>query len=330
LNTGIDEGDVYDLIVVGAGPSGLAAAVYGASEGLHVLVLESTGPGGQAGASSLIENYLGFPMGISGQDLANRAFVQAEKFGAQIAIARAALGIKCVQPPYTIELDDGGSVRGRSIIVAAGAQYRKLNLSNIAQFEGAGIYYGATKVEAQLCGDAEVAVVGGGNSAGQAALFLSESARHVCIVVRGPGLADTMSRYLVARIEASPQITVKPWFEIEALEGGAHLERIRWRNTKTGTSETHEIQHVFLMTGANPNTAWLGGCLELDEKRFIKTGADLGPGWPANRPPYLLETSVPGIFAVGDIRSGSVKRVASAVGEGSMAVQFVHRVLAGN
>jgi thioredoxin reductase (NADPH) len=330
LNTGIDEGDVYDLIVVGAGPSGLAAAVYGASEGLHVLVLESTGPGGQAGASSLIENYLGFPMGISGQDLANRAFVQAEKFGAQIAIARAALGIKCVQPPYTIELDDGGSVRGRSIIVAAGAQYRKLNLSNIAQFEGAGIYYGATKVEAQLCGDAEVAVVGGGNSAGQAALFLSESARHVCIVVRGPGLADTMSRYLVARIEASPQITVKPWFEIEALEGGAHLERIRWRNTKTGTSETHEIQHVFQMTGANPNTAWLGGCLELDEKRFIKTGADLGPGWPANRPPYLLETSVPGIFAVGDIRSGSVKRVASAVGEGSMAVQFVHRVLAGN
>jgi thioredoxin reductase (NADPH) len=206
----------------------------------------------------------------------------------------------------------------------------KAESANIAQFEGAGIYYAATKVEAQLCGDVEVAVVGGGNSAGQAALFLSELARHVYILVRGPGLADTMSRYLIARIEASREITLKPWTEIEALEGGAHLERIRWRDTKTGASETHEIQHIFLMTGANPNTAWLGGCLALDEKHFIKTGADLGPDWPASRPPYLLETSVPGIFAVGDIRAGSVKRVASAVGEGSMAVQFVHRVLAGN
>jgi thioredoxin reductase (NADPH) len=329
LNTGIDEGDVYDLIVVGAGPSGLAAAVYGASEGLKVLVLESTAPGGQAGASSLIENYLGFPMGISGQDLANRAFVQAEKFGAQIAIARAARGIKCEHPAYTIELDDGGSVRGWSVIIAAGAQYRKLNLPNLAQFEGAGIYYGATAVEAQLCGDAEVAVVGGGNSAGQAALFLSGGAKHVYILVRGPGLADTMSRYLIARIEARPEITVRPWTEIEALEGGTHLERVRWRDTKTGTPETHAIQHVFLMTGADPNTAWLGGCLALDGDHFIKTGPDLGLDWPASRPPYLLETSVPGIFAVGDIRAGSVKRVASAVGEGSMAVQFVHQILAG-
>jgi thioredoxin reductase (NADPH) len=329
LNTGIDEGDVYDLIVVGAGPSGLAAAVYGASEGLKVLVLESTAPGGQAGASSLIENYLGFPMGISGQDLANRAFVQAEKFGAQIAIARAARGIKCVRPPYTIELDDGGSVRGWSVIVAAGAQYRKLDLPNLAQFEGAGIYYGATSVEAQLCGDAEVAIVGGGNSAGQAAVFLSGRAKQVYILVRGSGLADTMSRYLIARIEARREIVVLPWTEIEALEGGTHLERVRWRNSKTGASEMHEIQHVFLMTGANPNTAWLQGCLALDENKFIKTGADLETDWPAGRPPYLLEASVPGIFAVGDIRAGSVKRVASAVGEGSMAVQFVHKILAG-
>jgi thioredoxin reductase (NADPH) len=328
LNLGIDEGDVYDLIVVGAGPSGLAAAVYGASEGLNVLVLESTAPGGQAGSSSRIENYLGFPTGISGQELAGRAFIQAEKFGAQIAIARSARVLKCDRPPYTIELDDGGSVQGRSIVVAAGAQYRKLDLPNLAQFEGAGIYYGATLVEAQLCGDAEVAIVGGGNSAGQAALFLSERARHVHLLVRGPGLVDTMSRYLIARIEASHAITLRPWTVIEALEGETHLERVRWRDTKTGLRETHEIQHVFLMTGANPNTAWLQGCLAMDEKHFIKTGTDLGPDWPASRPPYLLETSVPGIFAVGDIRAGSVKRVASAVGEGSMAVQFIHRVLA--
>jgi thioredoxin reductase (NADPH) len=331
LNAGIDEREVYDLIVVGAGPSGLAAAVYGASEGLHVLVLESTAPGGQAGASSRIENYLGFPTGISGQDLANRAFVQAEKFGAQIAIARsAARALKCAHPPYTIELDDGGSVQGRSIIVAAGAQYRKLDLPNLTRFEGAGIYYGATLVEAQLCGKVEVAVVGGGNSAGQAALFLSGFTKHVYILVRGSGLADSMSRYLIARIEACQEITLKPWTEIEALDGESHLERVRWRNVKTGTSETHDIQHVFLMTGANPNTAWLGECLALDEKHFIKTGTDLGLDWPVRRPPYLLETSVPGIFAVGDIRAGSVKRVASAVGEGSMAVQFVHKILAGS
>jgi thioredoxin reductase (NADPH) len=328
LNAGIDEGGVYDLIVVGAGPSGLAAAVYGASEGLNVLVVESTAPGGQAGASSRIENYLGFPTGISGQDLANRAFVQAEKFGARIAIARAARALKCVRPPYTVELEDGGSVRGRSIIVAAGAQYRKLDLPNLAQFEGAGVYYGATPVEAQLCGSSEVVIVGGGNSAGQAAIFLARFARHVYVVVRGPGLASTMSRYLISRIEACREITVKPWTEIEALDGVSRLERVRWRNTSTGTSEAHEIQHLFLMTGADPNSAWLQGCLDLDEKQFIKTGADLGLDWPMRRPPYLLETSVPGIFAVGDIRAGSVKRVASAVGEGSMAVQFVHKVLA--
>ena len=328
LNAGIDEGGVYDLIVIGAGPSGLAAAVYGASEGLNVLVVESTAPGGQAGSSSRIENYLGFPNGIAGQDLARRAFVQAEKFGANIAVARSARALKCARPPYTVELDDGAFVQGRSIIVAAGAQYRKLNLPNLARFEGTGVYYGATSVEAEMCAGQTVAVVGGGNAAGQAAVFLSSVAKRVYLLVRGPGLAETMSRYLISRIEACAEITQKMYTEIQALEGGAYLERIHWSNSKTGVKETEEIQHLFIMTGAEPNTSWLGECLALDNKQFIKTGADLGKAWPLPRPPYLLETSLPGVFAVGDIRAGSLKRVAAAVGEGSMAVQFVHKVLA--
>jgi thioredoxin reductase (NADPH) len=328
LNAGIDQGSVYDLIVVGAGPSGLAAAVYGASEGLNVLVVESNAPGGQAGSSSRIENYLGFPMGISGQELAGRAFVQAEKFGAQISVARSAAALKCARAPYAIGLDDGGFVQSRSIIVASGAQYRKLDLPNLAQFEGAGVYYGATLVEAELCRDREVAVVGGGNSAGQAAIYLSTFAKHVYILVRGPGLSETMSRYLISRIEACPEITVKTWTEIEGLEGNGHLERTHWRNTKTDQRHSCDVQHLFLMTGACPNTAWLQGCVAMDGKEFIKTGADVGEQWPLRRPPYMLETSLPGVFAVGDVRSGSLKRVAAAVGEGSMAVQFVHRVLA--
>jgi thioredoxin reductase (NADPH) len=328
LNAGIDEAAVYDMIVVGAGPSGLAAAVYGASEGLNVLVLEGNAPGGQAGASSRIENYLGFPMGISGQDLAGRAFVQAEKFGAHILVARAARALKCERPLYTIELDGGGSIQGRTVIVAAGAQYRKLDLPKLVQFEGVGVYYGATKVEAQVCGNEEVAVVGGGNAAGQAAIFLAGFAKHVYLLVRRRGLAHTMSRYLISRIEACQEITLKPWTEMEELDGETHLERIRWRDTRTGSTEVHEIRHLFVMTGANPNTEWLAGCLAVDNKQFIKTGAELGFDWPLRRAPYLLETSRPGVFAVGDIRAGSVKRVASAVGEGSMAVQFVHKVLA--
>ncbi len=327
LNVGIDESSIYDVVVVGAGPSGLAAAVYGASEGLNVLVLESHAPGGQAGSSSRIENYLGFPMGISGQDLAGRAFIQAEKFGAHIAVARTARALKGASPPYTIELNDGGSVLARSVIVAAGAQYRKLKLPNLAEFEGNGVYYGATPVEAQLCGGEEIAIVGGGNSAGQAAMFLAGSARHVCLVVRADGLAETMSRYLIARIESSPNITLKVCTEIEALEGNGRLERVRIRHMKTGTKEVHEIRHLFLMTGAKPNTAWLNGSLALDAKQFIRTGRDLGPDWPLDRAPYLLETSLPGVFAVGDVRAGSLKRVAAAVGDGSMAVQFVHLVL---
>jgi thioredoxin reductase (NADPH) len=333
LNTGIDETEVYDLIVIGAGPAGLAAAVYGASEGLHVLVVESHAPGGQAGSSSRIENYLGFPTGISGEDLASRAFVQAEKFGAQIAIARAARALRCARTPYAVELDDGATVQARSIIVAAGAQYRRLPLANLAQYEGLGVYYGATQIEAQLCGGDEIAIVGGGNSAGQAALYLSNYARHVHLIVRRAGLAETMSRYLISRIEACSQITLRPSTEVMALEGEGHLEQIRWRNNVDGETGACPVRHLFLMTGADPNTAWLDGCLALDAARFIKTGADLDPAelaqaWPATRPPHMLETSLPGIFAVGDVRSGSVKRVASAVGEGSMAVQFVHKVLA--
>jgi thioredoxin reductase (NADPH) len=228
-----------------------------------------------------------------------------------------------------VELDDGKAVQARSVIIAAGAQYRRLPLANLAQFEGSGVYYGATTVEGQLCEDAEVVVVGGGNSAGQAAMFLSSHARHVHLLVRRGGLEDTMSKYLISRIDACPQITLRPYTEVEALEGQGHLERVRWRQSHTGEAETRDIQYLFAMTGACPNTEWLNGCVALDAKDFVRTGADLGPDWPLERrPPHLLETNLPGVFAVGDIRSGSVKRVASAVGEGSMAVQFVHRVLA--
>jgi len=328
LNDEIDQGEVADLIVVGAGPSGLAAAVYGASEGLNVLVLERSAPGGQAGASSRIENYLGFPLGISGQDLANRAFIQAEKFGARITVARSATALKNTRSPYTVELDDGKLARGRTIIMAAGGRYRRLDLPNLAQFEGVGVYYGATRVEAEFCREEEVAVVGGGNSAGQASIFLSDIAKHVYLLVRGPCLAKTMSQYLISRIDASPRITLMVWTRIEALEGSNELERFRWRNTKTNDSGSFDIRHVFVMTGADPNTEWLQGCVKLDANGFIKTGADVNDDWPLRRPPYLLESSLPGVFAVGDIRAGSVKRVASAVGEGSMAVQFVHKVLA--
>ena len=328
LNDEINQAEVSDLVIIGGGPSGLAAAVYGASEGLSVLVLEKSAPGGQAGASSRIENYLGFPLGISGQDLSNRAFLQAEKFGARIAIARSATGLKTARPAYTIALDDGGFVRGRTVIMAAGSRYRKLDLPNLAQFEGVGIYYGATRIEAEVCGDQEIAVVGGGNSAGQAAMFLSQMAKHVYLLVRGPSLSKTMSQYLISRIEASPKITIMTWTKVDALEGHSHLERIYWRNTNTDARGIHEVQHLFVMTGADPNTEWLQGRVELDDKGFINTGNDVEHDWPLQRAPHMLESSLPGVFAVGDIRAGSVKRVASAVGEGSMAVQLVHKVLA--
>jgi len=327
LNAGIDERGTYDLVVVGAGPSVLAAAVYGASEGLNVLVIEGNAPGGQAGSSSRIENYLGFPMGILGQELASRAFVQAEKFGAQVLIARTARGLRCERRPYTVELDGGSSVQGRSVIIATGVQYRRPGIPKLHEFEGIGIFYGATQIEAQVCRGDEVAVVGGGNSAGQAALYLSSFASHVYLLVRGPGLADSMSRYLISRIEACAQITLLPWTQIEELLGDGELRQVRWTNSRTGQSEQRNVRRVFVMTGADPNTEWLGGCLALDEKQFVKTGVNIGEHWTERRPPFLLETSLPGVFGVGDIRSGSVKRVASSVGEGSMAVQFVHKVL---
>lgn len=334
LNAPMEAGTVHDLIVVGAGPAGLAAAVYAASEGLDVLVLEGNAPGGQAGSSSRIENYLGFPTGISGQDLAGRAFIQAEKFGATVAIAQVATGLNCERRPFTVECAGGGSVQGRTVILATGAAYRKLPLPNLAQFEGNGVYYGATQVEAQLCSGEEIVVVGGGNSAGQAAVFLSGRVKRVHMFVRAAGLADSMSRYLIRRIEDSPTIALRMHTQIVALEGNGRLERLTWRNTQTGATETREIHHLFSMTGACPNTAWLRGCLLLDDKQFVKTGTDLSPEevaaahWPLRRAPYLFETSWPGIFAVGDVRSSSVKRVASAVGEGSVAVQLVHKVLA--
>lgn len=332
FNDAIDDAHVRDLVVVGAGPAGLAAAVYGASEGLDVLVIEGEAPGGQAGASSRIENYLGFPTGISGQDLAGRAYSQAQKFGAQIMIARGATALTCDRRPYAIRLADGPAIAARAVIVATGATYRRLPLENLERYEGSGIYYGATFVEAQICGTDEVIVVGGGNSAGQAAVFLAQTARKVHMVVRAAGLADTMSRYLIRRIEENPAIVLHTRAEIVALDGDSHLERVAWRN-QAGAIETHAISHVFVMTGAVPNTAWLNGCVALDANGFVLTGADLAPNhlehasWPLPRAPHLLETSLPGVFAVGDVRAGNIKRVASAVGEGSIAVSFVHRVL---
>jgi thioredoxin reductase (NADPH) len=333
FNEGIDQGKIRDVVIVGAGPAGLAAAVYGASEGLDVLVLESNSPGGQAGASSKIENYLGFPTGISGQELAGRAYSQAQKFGAQMLIAKDAKRLACDRKPYAIEIDNGPRVPARTVVIATGAQYRRLPIANLSQFEGVGVYYGATHLEAQLCGGEEVIVVGGGNSAGQAAVFMSQTARRVYMLVRASSLAQRMSRYLIRRIEESPTIELLTNTEITALAGGDHLERVSWRNGRTGIVETHDIGYVFAISGAVPNADWLDGCVALDAQGFIKTGRDLSHDdlaaarWPLTRPPYLLETSLPGVFAVGDVRGGNIKRVASAVGEGSIAVAFVHQVL---
>jgi thioredoxin reductase (NADPH) len=321
------------LVIVGAGPAGLAAAVYGASEGLDVLVLESNVPGGQAGSSSRIENYLGFPTGISGLELTGRAYAQALKFGARVMVATGATRLSCDGQRYTVEIDDGPPIRARAVIIATGAEYRKPALENLSAFEGAGVHYGATPMEAQLCIGEEVAVVGGGNSAGQAAVFLAQTAARVHMLVRADGLADTMSRYLIRRIDENPTIVLRTRTQIVALSGNGQLERIRWRDDRTGEVETHDIRRVFMMTGAVPNTRWLARCVALDEKEFVKTGPDLSPddlaaaGWSLARPPYLLETSRPGIFAVGDVRCGNIKRVASAVGEGSIAVAFAHQVL---
>ncbi len=333
FNERIDQDHLRDVVIVGAGPAGLAAAVYAASEGLDALVVEASSPGGQAGSSSRIENYLGFPTGISGQELAGLAYAQAQKFGAHVMIAKTAAELSCEPNPRGVRLDDGATIRARTVIIATGARYRRPSLANLEQFEGAGVYYTATFMEAQLCDGDEVVVVGGANSAGQAAVFLAQTARRVHLLVRSHSLSESMSRYLIRRIEETPTIQLRTRTEIVALEGNGHLEHVQWRDGTDAVS-SHDIRHVFLMTGADANTAWLKNRVTLDEKGFIKTGPDLANGdliaaqWPLQRAPYLLETSLPNVFAVGDVRCGNIKRVASAVGEGSIAISFVHRVLA--
>jgi thioredoxin reductase (NADPH) len=335
FNISIDSAQLRDVVIVGGGPAGLAAAVYGASEGLDVLVVEANAPGGQAGASSRIENYLGFPTGISGAELTTRAFTQAQKFGAQVMIAEGAVSLRCDSTPYRVQINGDVLVPTRTIILAMGAQYRRPPLANLTRFTGTGVYFNATPMEASLCSGEDVIIVGGGNSAGQAAVFLSQTVKRVYILVRGESLASTMSRYLIRRIEDSGSIEVLTGTEIVALEGTNHLDAVRWRDKRTGTEETHAIRHVFMMTGAVPNTGWLGGCIALDEKGFVKTGPALtaqdlaSRKWPPARAPQIFETSLPSVFAVGDVRSGSMKRVASAVGEGSTAISLVHQALAG-
>jgi thioredoxin reductase (NADPH) len=324
----------YDVVIVGAGPAGLATAVYGASEGLAVLVVEASAFGGQAGASARIENYLGFPTGVSGQALMGRAFTQAQKFGAEFSLSTEVTRLDCASersgpdPVHILELADGRRVRARAVVVATGARYRRPEIPNLAQFEGRGVSYWASPVEARLCRNEDVVLVGGGNSAGQAAVFLASHARHVRVLVRGQGLSSTMSRYLVERIAGAPNITVLDETEIVELLGTSEqgLQGVRWRNRRTGAEEQHAIAHVFIFTGADPVAAWLNGSgIPLDEKGFIRAGADVHS---TKRMPLPLETGVEGIFAVGDVRCGSVKRVGAAIGEGAAVVAQLHIFLA--
>ncbi len=313
---------IYDVAVVGAGPAGLAAAVYAASEGLSTVVVESIAPGGQAGTSSKIENYLGFPTGISGRRLAHRAWVQSLKFGVRFAIAREAISLEPESSVHRLTLAEDIRLCGRSVIIATGARYRKLEVQNLDKFENQGVYYSATAMEAALCRNSEVIVVGGGNSAGQAALFLSQRQAHVYLMIRGRTLAQTMSQYLISRIETSPRISVLTETEIVGLAGDSRLNEVTWIDRRSGVQTSKCIESVFLMIGAEPNTQWLNGLVTLDEKGFVKTGGPDG----FEETPYA--TNLQGIYAVGDVRSGSVKRVASAVGEGSVVISDVHRYLA--
>jgi thioredoxin reductase (NADPH) len=319
----------YDLVIVGAGPAGLAAAVYGSSEGLRTLLVEREAPGGQAGTTSRIENYLGFPSGLSGSDLARRALTQARRLGTEILSSQEAAGLRRDDPYRTLVLDDGSELSCQAVVIATGVSYRQLDVPGAAELSGRGVYYGAATTEALLYRDAEVAVIGSGNSAGQAAVHLARFASSVHLVIRGADLGRTMSAYLVDQIAAVPNLTVHPHWEASAFHGESHLERATFA-TPDGEQELG-VAAAFVFIGQQPRTAWLEGAVERDQRGFVLSGPDLAPpvaGWSLERQPYLLETNVPGVFAAGDVRHSSVKRIASAVGDGAMAVQLVHTYLA--
>jgi thioredoxin reductase (NADPH) len=323
----------YDVAIVGAGPAGLATAVYAASEGLSIVVFDAQSFGGQAGASARIENYLGFPTGISGRDLTGRAYVQAQKFGAEMVIPTDISRLDCGQNLLMLEFGDGGHTKASAVVIASGARYRRLDVPNLSEFEGRGVWYWASPIEARLCRRQEIVLVGGGNSAGQAAVFLRDYAAKIWLLVRGPSLSESMSQYLIDRIYATSNIEVLTNTEIVALSGSPlrQLERIRWRNRLSGEETEKSIRHLFLFIGAEPATGWLHGCVTLDAKGFVQTGAsmpqEIGSGNNGAQP-LSLQSSILGVFAVGDVRSGSVKRVGAAIGEGAEVVAQLHTYLA--
>ncbi len=324
----LEDNEEFDLIVLGAGPAGLASAVYGASEGLSVLVVESLAPGGQAGTSSRIENYLGFPTGISGQGLAGRAFLQATKFGARIAFAREVTALAC-DNLHEVILDGDERVRGRHVVIATGAVYREPPIEGLDRFRGGGVHYGASFMEAQLCSGKDVAIIGGGNSAGQAAIFLAGHVKSVTIYIRGASLSDSMSSYLIDRIDQAANISVVGHAEVTQVHGDSKLTGITVKDRQTGKTQKSDMPHLFIFIGAVPASDFLPEAIATDKNGFIQTGMDIPDDrWTQGRAPFHLETSCPGVFAVGDVRSGSVKRVASAVGEGSVCIQFVHQLMA--
>ncbi|HEX4962409.1 MAG TPA: FAD-dependent oxidoreductase [Thermoanaerobaculia bacterium] len=324
----------YDLVIVGGGPSGLAAAVYGASEGLRTLLIEGDAPGGQAGTSSRIENYLGFPVGLSGADLTRRAVTQAQRFGVEILTPQEATGVRLEDTYRIVTLADGSEVSCHALLIATGVSYRKLDVPGVDMLTGAGVYYGAAMTEAMACRDEDVFIIGGANSAGQAAMHLAKYARRVVMLVRGDSLNKGMSQYLVDQIGETPKIEVWYHSQVAAAHGDGHLESLDVRNSATGEVANHRAQSLFILIGAQPHTNWLAGVVERDDHGFILSGPQLlrdgkrPAGWQPDRDPFLLETSVPGIFVAGDVRHGSVKRVASGVGEGSIAISFIHQYLA--